>query len=347
MVALSGNMLWFALSGMETVAFLSLGILALLVYRGERWVLLGILLGLVILMRPEGIALAAAVGIIDVSRKRRISRDILMSAIICAFVSVPWYAYLYWRTGYLLPNSAVAKMDSFRLGIQVISEKYPLLEPLSGLYPQVYFGFLLGFLVEFVMGGMALPGPRLTFEPVAGIAGFSFSIWAVLLLLGVITPLLIFASKRILTINSWPNWIEKNEYRVLLVFSVWVILHNIGLSVGLPSIGTGGRYAAIVVIPLWMLVVIGLVHYGIRSFYLLVITCAVAAAALFNFLYWNEVHDSNLAYMDNVRIKTAKFICEDFSEDEICAAIDIGVYRYYCDRPIVDLGGLVDPNIVD
>ena len=65
LVSLSGNMLWFALSGMETMLFLALGILALLIYRAERWGWLGVTLGLLTLTRPEGLALMAAIGFVD------------------------------------------------------------------------------------------------------------------------------------------------------------------------------------------------------------------------------------------------------------------------------------------
>ena len=45
LVVLSGHMLWFALSGMETVLFLTVGVVALLIYRQQKWVWLGAALG--------------------------------------------------------------------------------------------------------------------------------------------------------------------------------------------------------------------------------------------------------------------------------------------------------------
>ena len=40
-IVLSGNLLWFALSGMETILFLALGVLSLILYRGQPWGWLG------------------------------------------------------------------------------------------------------------------------------------------------------------------------------------------------------------------------------------------------------------------------------------------------------------------
>ncbi|MBR9977281.1 MAG: hypothetical protein KFH87_04265 [Bacteroidetes bacterium] len=55
---LSGILVWWTLSGMETVPFLLFATLALLACVRERWVLCGFSLALLILTRPEGLLLA-------------------------------------------------------------------------------------------------------------------------------------------------------------------------------------------------------------------------------------------------------------------------------------------------
>ena len=54
LLSISGNLVWFSLSGMETMLFLALGIFSLISYRDEKWNLFVLLLGLLILVRPEG-----------------------------------------------------------------------------------------------------------------------------------------------------------------------------------------------------------------------------------------------------------------------------------------------------
>ena len=49
LLSISGNLIWFSLSGMETMLFLSTGILVLIAYREEKWTYFGILIGLMIL----------------------------------------------------------------------------------------------------------------------------------------------------------------------------------------------------------------------------------------------------------------------------------------------------------
>jgi hypothetical protein len=50
--------------------------------------------------------------------------------------------------------------------------------------------------------------------------------------------------------------------------------------------------------------------------------------------------------MINVRIAAADYIHKQIPEDKTCAASDVGALRYYGQRPLVDLGGLIDPEFV-
>jgi hypothetical protein len=50
--------------------------------------------------------------------------------------------------------------------------------------------------------------------------------------------------------------------------------------------------------------------------------------------------------MLNVRVAAADYIREQIPESVTCAAFDVGTLRYYIQRPLVDLGGLIDPNLL-
>ena len=71
---------------------------------------------------------------------------------------------------------------------------------------------------------------------------------------------------------------------------------------------------------------------------------ALVVIAFANTLYWNRVYDANLDHMQNVRIRAAEFIRRSLPAADLCAAFDVGALRYFSERPIVDLGGLIDPN---
>jgi hypothetical protein len=67
--------------------------------------------------------------------------------------------------------------------------------------------------------------------------------------------------------------------------------------------------------------------------------------ALANTLYWNRVYDANIEHMLKVRIAAANYLREQIPASETCAASDIGALRYYSQRPIIDLLGLIDPGL--
>ena len=71
------------------------------------------------------------------------------------------------------------------------------------------------------------------------------------------------------------------------------------------------------------------------------------AIAFANMIYWNQVYDANLEHMANVRIAAADYINEQVPEDELFAASDVGALRFYGQRPLIDLGGLIDPDLSD
>jgi hypothetical protein len=95
---------------------------------------------------------------------------------------------------------------------------------------------------------------------------------------------------------------------------------------------------------LWILLAIGLSNFVDRPYLARFMTAGLVLIALFNTLYWNKVYDANLEHMQNVRVATAHFVRDSLPVDERCAAFDIGALRYFARRPVVDIGGLTDPN---
>ena len=124
-----------------------------------------------------------------------------------------------------------------------------------------------------------------------------------------------------------------------------MFLHNLAYMFYLPIIGTASRYASINHIALWLALGLGIWHVR-RSRYKYWFAAGLTIIALTNTIYWNRVYDSNIDHMLNVRIPAANYIREQIPEGETCAAFDVGALRYYSQRPLVDLGGLVDPDLM-
>ncbi|HKY54469.1 MAG TPA: hypothetical protein VJM08_09195, partial [Anaerolineales bacterium] len=211
LLSISGNLLWFSLSGMETMLFLALGMIALIVYREEKWNALGIFLGLIVLVRPEGIILAAAVVLIDWWSYRYVRREIIMAMLICAVISAPWFIYLYLRTEHFMPTSAIGKRFTFTLGLDYIAAQNPYLSSLVQLRPLVYPIAWFAYLLVFALGGKSLPAPYLLEDGTFGIFSYSPSYWAVAAWLLVVFPLLLASSRWIVARREWSDWVQESK----------------------------------------------------------------------------------------------------------------------------------------
>ena len=345
LLSISGNLIWFSLSGMETMLFLSTGILALIAYREEKWIYFGILIGLVILARPEGVILVAATVFVDWWAHRYFRRELLMALLIGVAIAAPWFMYLYLRTGHLLPTSAIGKRFTFNIGLDYIANQNPYLSSFVQLRALVYPMAWLAYLLVFALGGKSLPGPFIVEENAFGIFSYSPSYWAILAWILVIFPLLVAASRWLLSRRkSMQEWAQGSRPRPLMVLAVWFVLHNVAYMFFMPVLGTASRYGVLNHVILWIFLALGVSRFVERPYLARFMTGGLLLIAVANNLYWNRVYDANLEHMRNVRIATAHFIHDSLVAEEHCAAFDIGALRYFSQRPIVDIGALIDPD---
>ena len=345
LVIVSGHMLWFALSGMETMLFLALGILALLCYRKERWGWLGVALGLLIITRLEGMILALVIGCFDIWRRRGIRSGLVITVAVTCLICCPWILYLWLRTGYFIPTSGIGRHFSNITSIQVATAHSDSLAWLSGFPALTYPLTWIGYSIEFILGGFALPAPYIYIDPGIGSLSYKLSIWAIVGLATVVLPLLWNSCRRLVIYLKSESW-EKDMVRLpLLIFLCWVVLHNLCYMVYLPILGSASRYASLNHIALWLAFGLGISYAG-RSRYKFWLATGLTIIALANTVYWNRVYDANLEHMLNVRIPAAEYIRKQIPDNETCAAFDVGALRYYSQRPLVDLGGLIDPNLI-
>jgi hypothetical protein len=345
LVIISGHMLWFALSGMETMLFLALGILALLCYRKERWGWLGVALGLLIITRLEGMILALVIGGFDIWRRRGIRSGLVVTVVVTCLICCPWILYLWLRTGYFIPTSGIGRHFSNITSIQVATANSDSLAWLSGFPALAYPLTWIGYSIEFILGGFALPAPYIFIDLGIGSFSYKLSVWAILGLATVVLPLLWISCRRLVIYLKSQSW-EKDMVRLpLLIFLFWVVLHNLCYMIYLPILGSASRYASLNHIALWLAFGLGISHLG-KSRYKFWLAAGLTIIALANTVYWNRVYDANLEHMLKVRIPAAEYIRKQIPDSETCAAFDVGALRYYSQRPLVDLGGLIDPNLI-
>jgi hypothetical protein len=344
LAAFSGNMIWFALSGMETVLFVAAGLVSLLLYRERRWILLGVVLGVMTLIRPEGLALAAAIVGVEILGYRRLPRGLLFALVLSWVICGPWFVYLLWRTGHILPTSALGKQFTSAVAAEYLLGQAGAWSWVSRIPGLVYAGGWIGYLLLFALGGMTLPAPRIALGSIAGVLDTSLSAWALpawLLVVGLLGR----AWAGHGSPRKWRLWIQDPARRPLMALLLWVALHNLAYLIFLPVPGTASRYGAVNHVVVWLALAAGLFGFLRRPRLLVVLGCGLLALWGANISYWNGVYDANLDHMVAVRIEAARYVHDTMPPDEVCAGLDIGALRYFTGRPIVDLGGLVDPDI--
>ncbi len=342
---LSGSMLWFALSGMETVLFLAVGLAALLFYRKQRWVWLGAALGLLALVRPEGLALAVVIGLLEVWRRKSIPRGLLLAAALAVVICAPWFIYLYLRTGHLLPTSGLGKQLTFTLAMSHTLEHLGGLAGLGRFPALTFLGMWFVYLLEFVLGGISLPPPNIEATLTPAKIPYSLSIWALLGWGLGFLPLLWIAVRQLTQPGRWRAWLGDEQSRPLVALLLWAGLHNFTYMLVLPTLGTASRYGALNHILLWAGLALLVFRWSPRKGFRWLWAAWLLVIALANTIYWNGVYDANLAHMQNVRIRAARYVGDTMPADDYCAAVDIGALRYYAGVPLLDLGGLVDPDL--
>lgn len=340
LLCLCGNMLWFSQNGMETSLFLALGVTALLLYRARRWSWLGIVLGLLIITRPEGIFLAISIGLMDLLVRRRLTRDLLLAAALAILICAPWFVYLQLRTGDFLPTSAGAKQFSFFVAIDYMVDEYDLPEFIHQIPGMIYPLLWIVYLLQFGLGGISLPPPKLTVVGSAASLVVPLSIWAFPAAMLIIF-MIAHSGKRFLSRSLWREWILSTHTQIFLILFVWWILHNLVYMLMLPVLGTASRYGAVNYIVMWIAIVGGLGALNSKPRLQLAATIAIIFVGLCNTIYWDNVYDANIEHMINVRIAAANYV-RDEMPDDTCAAFDIGAMRFYSRRPIVEIAALID-----
>jgi hypothetical protein len=280
-------------------------------YARARAGVLGLLAGLLILTRPEGIVLGALVGIGWLGQKieppRRGEHDERRKdnlRVLCVFavqfgvgfglVFAPYLLFNLTTSGTLLPNTFYAK---------------------SAEYAEV-----------FARAPLIARWIELLFTPFIGAQ--------ILLLPGLIYGVIGLARER--------------QWRALIPFA-WLLLLPALYAWRLPVVYQHGRYE-MPIIPFIVLYGVGgtaallarLKNFVARATW----TLSIAVTLIVFWLVGAAQYATDVAIIDGEMVQSARWITANMPADAIVAAHDIGALGYFHARPFIDLAGLVSPEII-
>jgi hypothetical protein len=145
-IATEWHLVWSALSGMEILlhALLALSILGLLMTQTRRFLLTGILIGLSVWVRPDGLTLLAPAILFVAARPQKFTRratDLLALGLGFGAFFAPYLLFNLWLSGSPWPNTFYAKQAEYA---DWQSQPGPVI--LAALLPQLLSGSLLALL---------------------------------------------------------------------------------------------------------------------------------------------------------------------------------------------------------
>jgi hypothetical protein len=311
-------LIWAAGSGMETLLFAALGVQLLASFfswstlTGRRALLLGAGSGLLILVRPDGLVLLLLLGaavLLGPGPELRFRRALLFGAG-TLLPLLPYFLFNFWASGQWWPNTLYAKQAEYGA---------LLAEPLVLRFARLLY-FSVGGPAE---GWRGMSGVHLLLLPGLLVAG-----WQAVRRAG--------AERRL-------------AYTVPLL---WAGGHILLYAWRLPVTYQHGRYL-LPALPIWVL-------YGVAGWEPLltllqtrlgllwrraaILSFAVLAAIFL--LLGAQAYVRDVAFIEAEMVATAHWINDNTEPEARIASHDIGAIGYFTQRPLIDLAGLVTPDLV-
>jgi len=343
LIFISGSIMWNALSGMESVLFLFLGLLSIWVYKKNKFWELGLVLGLQVLTRPEGIILAGTIILIDIFSFRRIRKEILSLCASMSFLLLPWFLYLQLREGAISTTSLQGRQIFISETERMVIAEYPWLEWVIRIRPIFYTILWLLYSVAFISGQYSLPGLSVPLK--GSIVGWKPEIPIINIIFFLFFFSLMFYSfiKEVIK-NKNKISVQDPNSRILVILMSWIFLHNIAYSLFVCSVGAGGRYSIMNHILFWISLFFGAYFQRRKIFRALSLFLSMLSVIL-SVIYWKDVYTLNVNAMINMRIPTIEFINNTIPKEEKVGTTDLGPIGYFSNSSVVDLGGHINKDI--
>lgn len=298
--ALEWHMAWAAVSGMEIPLFTFLSILSIALLLegwpfqgrcGLRAVMMGLLLGLLCLTRPEGLILAILVFLVAIYRSPLKALTFAGGMSLCL---VSYGAFNYHLSGNFFPNTFYAKAAEYR----ELVEKFPIWVR----FWRVLSPALVGAQV------MLLPGV----------------FWSVV------------------------KGIKARDKAFKAVAILWIILLPLAYAFRLPVSYQHGRYVMPVIPVLVALGVPGTLELMAKIPVLLRRVWGISTLIiLLAFLFLGaRAYATDVGIIQCEMVNVAHWLARNTPPGSLIAVHDIGAIGYFSNRDILDLAGLVNPEVI-
>lgn len=295
------HLLWAAMSGMETLlhGLIVTGVLSALMMRSRRYLALGLITGLSVWVRPDGLTLLAplalAVILFEADTPARLRG---LMRVFIGFGAV-FLLYIFFNLlvgGTPMPNTFYAKQAEY-----IEWQNSPITRRLGELLLQL------------------LAGPSVLILP-------GIYIWV----------------SHSIRIRSWGN----------VLALIWSVSYMFMYVLRLPMY-QHGRYIMPAMPALFLVGLLGVLHFSsqktFKRYQWLVngvwFSGLFMVSLLFIFL-GARFYSDDVVKIETEMVDTAIWVKANLPEDALIALHDIGAIGYFTNQPIIDLAGLVSPEVV-
>ncbi|MCA9898878.1 MAG: hypothetical protein H6654_19510 [Ardenticatenaceae bacterium] len=324
-LVLTWPLLWAAVSGMETLFFAALGLQLSVWYAelvtknvvtGRVLARLGFFAGLLILIRPDGLGLLllilAGILLLPASFSDRLRRGgVLLGTAVLPLV--PYFLFNFYTSGTIWPNTLYAKQVEYAA---------VLAQPFVTRLSQLLFLSLGGP----ASGWRGVSSPHLLLLP-----GLIIAVWH--------------AVKA--------DWAQRRLFYLLPL--CWAGGHVLLYAWRLPVTFQHGRYL-IPIMPIWVL-------YGLFGWVLVLLyssseydrtlwlgkqvaRLSFTIILLYFLLQGAFAFAVDVAIVEGEMVAVAGWLADNTPPDALIASHDIGAIGYFAERPLLDLAGLISPEVI-
>lgn len=298
---LEWHLVWSASSGMETLmhALIATIVLGMLMSGSRRFMTLGLLAGLSVWVRPDGVTLLGPIAVHVLAGSGSVKqrwRDLSLFAIGFASLFVPYLLFNLILAGTPMPNTFYAKQAEYAAWQA---------RPFLSRFGQLALQFLAG--------------PSLVLLPGA-VGWFIVSIrkrdW------GTLAGMVWFAGYLYIYVERLPVY-QHGRYIMpaMPVFFLW----GLAAVTEFANSKNVGRY------------------HWLASTSWIFLTGVLCVAF---WLLGAGTYAEDVALIESEMVASAKWVADNVPQDEIIAAHDIGALGYYDTHALIDLAGLVSPEVI-
>jgi len=299
--AIEWHLVWMAASGMETLlhALLVTIVLSALMTGSQRFLTLGLLIGLSVWVRPDGITLLGPIVVYAVavsgSWKKRMNAILRVMLGFSALFG-PYLLFNLVLAGTPMPNTFYAKQAEY-----VAWQQRPFFTRFGQTMLQLWMGPIFALLPG-VIGWLVLAIKRRDWGTLSGMIWFSGYIFIYL--------------------ERLPPY-QHGRYIMpaMPILFLWGMAAFVEF---LPSKIFGKIQWVVANAWRWLVISLSIIFFGVGA--------------------WSYAMD--VALIESEMVKTAKWISTNIDIEDIIAAHDIGALGFFDSHEIIDLAGLISPEVV-